>query len=37
MRHPAPLNDITPLDLRRNVAFLATAVLFLSLFSATPF
>ncbi len=37
MRHPAPMNDITPLDLRRNVAFLATAVLFLSLFSATPF
>jgi membrane-associated protease RseP (regulator of RpoE activity) len=37
MRHPMPLNDITPLDLRRNVAFLATAALFLSLFSATPF
>lgn len=37
MHHPAPMNDITPLDLRRNVAFLATAVLFLSLFSATPF
>ncbi len=37
MRHPAPMNDITPLDVRRNVAFLATAVLFLSLFSATPF
>ncbi len=37
MSHPAPMNDITPLDLRRNVAFLATAVLFLSLFSATPF
>lgn len=37
MRHPAPMNDITPLDLRRNLAFLATAMLFLSLFSAAPF
>ncbi|HEY3290049.1 MAG TPA: site-2 protease family protein [Anaerolineae bacterium] len=37
VQHAAPLNDITPLDTRRNVAFLATAMLFLSLFSAQPF
>ncbi|MCS7061470.1 MAG: site-2 protease family protein [Anaerolineae bacterium] len=37
VHHAAPMNDITPLDLRRTMAFLATAVLFLSLFSATPF
>jgi membrane-associated protease RseP (regulator of RpoE activity) len=37
VQHAAPLNDITPLDTRRNFAFLGTAVLFLSLFSAQPF
>jgi membrane-associated protease RseP (regulator of RpoE activity) len=37
VRHAAPLNDITPLDTRRNVAFLATAAIFLSLFTAQPF
>ena len=37
IQHAAPLNDITPLDTRRNVAFLATAMLFLSLFTAQPF
>jgi membrane-associated protease RseP (regulator of RpoE activity) len=37
VRHVAPLNDITPLDARRNMAFLATAILFLSLFTAQPF
>ncbi|MCL4507515.1 MAG: site-2 protease family protein [Chloroflexi bacterium] len=37
VQHAQPLNDITPLDARRNAAFLATAVLFLSLFSAQPF
>jgi membrane-associated protease RseP (regulator of RpoE activity) len=37
VQHAAPLNDITPLDTRRNAAFLATAVLFLSLFTAQPF
>ncbi len=37
VHHIAPLNDITPLDTRRNAAFLVTAVLFLSLFSAQPF
>jgi membrane-associated protease RseP (regulator of RpoE activity) len=35
--HAQPLNDITPLDLRRNVVFIGTAVLFLSLFTARPF
>lgn len=35
--HAQPLDDITPLDLRRNVVFIATAVLFLSLFTARPF
>jgi membrane-associated protease RseP (regulator of RpoE activity) len=37
VQHAPPLNDITPLDTRRNAAFLATAVLFLSLFSAQPY
>ncbi len=37
VQHAAPLNDITPLDTRRNAAFLATAVLLFSLFSAQPF
>lgn len=32
-----PLDDVTPLDLRRNVAFLATTVLLISLFTARPF
>lgn len=37
VQHTAPLNDVTPLDFRRNMAFLATFALFLSLFSARPF
>jgi Zn-dependent protease len=37
LSHAQPLNDITPLDLRRNVVFIGTAVLFLSLFTARPF
>ncbi|MEO6062120.1 MAG: site-2 protease family protein [Thermoflexales bacterium] len=32
-----PLDDVTPLDLRRNVAFLATTALLLTLFTARPF
>ncbi len=36
-RHAAPLDDITPLNLPRNVAFLATVILFLLLFTARPF
>lgn len=35
--HAQPLNDITPLDLRRNIAFIATTVLFLTIFTARPF
>jgi membrane-associated protease RseP (regulator of RpoE activity) len=35
--HAQPLNDITPLDLRRNVVFIGAFVLFLSLFSPRPF
>lgn len=34
---PTPLDDVTPLDLRRNIAFLATTALFLSLFTLKPF
>jgi membrane-associated protease RseP (regulator of RpoE activity) len=37
VHHVAPLNDITPLDTRRNFAFLATAALLLSLFTVQPF
>jgi membrane-associated protease RseP (regulator of RpoE activity) len=37
VHHAAPLNDITPLDTRRNFAFLATAALLLSLFTVQPF
>ena len=37
VQHAAPLNDVTPLDQRRNVAFLATFLLFLSLFTTRPF
>jgi membrane-associated protease RseP (regulator of RpoE activity) len=37
MGHAQPLNDITPLDLRRNVVFIGAFVLFLSLFSTRPF
>lgn len=37
VQHAPPLNDVTPLDQRRNVAFLATFLLFLSLFTARPF
>lgn len=37
LRHAQPLNDITPLDLRRNVVFIATFILFLSIFSLRPF
>lgn len=37
VQHAAPLNDVTPLDQRRNVAFLAAFLLLLSLFSARPF
>lgn len=37
VHHAAPLNDITPLDTRRNFAFLATAALLLSLFTVSPF
>lgn len=36
-RHAAPLDDLTPINMPRNVAFLATVVLFLTLFSARPF
>jgi membrane-associated protease RseP (regulator of RpoE activity) len=32
-----PLDDVTPLDQRRNVAFLATTALLLTLFTARPF
>ncbi len=35
--HAQPLNDITPLDLRRSVAFIATFMLFLAIFTARPF
>lgn len=35
--HAQPLNDITPLDMRRSVAFIATFVLFLSIFTTRPF
>jgi membrane-associated protease RseP (regulator of RpoE activity) len=37
LAHAQPLNDITPLDLRRNVVFIGTAVLFLALFTSRPF
>jgi membrane-associated protease RseP (regulator of RpoE activity) len=37
LSHAQPLNDITPLDLRRNVVFIGAFVLFLSLFSTRPF
>ncbi len=37
VHHAPPLNDITPLDARRNFAFLATAALLLTLFTAQPF
>lgn len=36
-RHAAPLDDITTLNLPRNIAFLATALLFFALFTAQPF
>jgi len=35
--HVQPLDDITPLDVRRSVAFIASFVLFLSIFSVRPF
>ncbi|MFN4293759.1 MAG: site-2 protease family protein [Thermoflexales bacterium] len=37
LNHAQPLNDITPLDLRRNVAFIGAFILFLSLFTLRPF
>lgn len=37
LSHAQPLNDITPLDLRRNVAFIGTFILFLSIFTLRPF
>jgi membrane-associated protease RseP (regulator of RpoE activity) len=37
VQHAPPLNDITPLDTRRYAAFLATFIIFLSLFTAQPF
>jgi membrane-associated protease RseP (regulator of RpoE activity) len=37
LSHAQPLNDITPLDLRRNVVFIGTFILFLSLFTVRPF
>ncbi|MCL6510418.1 MAG: site-2 protease family protein [Anaerolineae bacterium] len=37
INHAQPLNDITPLDLRRNVAFIGTFILFLSIFTLRPF
>ncbi len=37
LNHAQPLNDITPLDLRRNVAFVGTFILFLSIFTVQPF
>jgi membrane-associated protease RseP (regulator of RpoE activity) len=37
VNHAQPLNDITPLDFRRNVVFIGTFVLFLSLFTLRPF
>jgi hypothetical protein len=37
VNHAQPLNDITPLDLRRNVVFIGTFILFLSLFTMRPF
>lgn len=36
-RHAAPLDDLTTLNLPRNLAFLGTVLLFLSLFTALPF
>lgn len=36
-RHIAPLDDLTPLNLPRNLAFLGAAVLFFALFTARPF
>ncbi len=36
-RHAAPLDDLTPLNLPRNLAFLGTVLLYLSLFTASPF
>ncbi len=35
-QHPQPLNDLTTLDGRRNAVFIATTILFLSLFTARP-
>ncbi|MCS7055106.1 MAG: site-2 protease family protein, partial [Thermoflexales bacterium] len=35
--HAQPLNDITPLDARRSVVFVAAFVLFLSIFTVRPF
>lgn len=37
LNHAQPLNDITPLDLRRNVAFIGTFILFLSIFTLRLF
>lgn len=37
LNHAQPLNDITPLDLRRSAAFIATFILFLSIFTVRPF
>ncbi|PJF48067.1 MAG: site-2 protease family protein [Chloroflexi bacterium] len=37
LNHAQPLNDITPLDLRRNAAFIGAFVLFLSIFTLRPF
>jgi membrane-associated protease RseP (regulator of RpoE activity) len=37
VNHAQPLNDITPLDLRRNAVFIGTFILFLSLFTLRPF
>ncbi|GIV85393.1 MAG: peptidase M50 [Candidatus Roseilinea sp.] len=37
LNHAQPLNDITPLDLRRKAAFIGAFILFLSIFTLRPF
>ncbi len=37
LNHAQPLNDITPLDLRRNVAFIGAFIVLLSIFTLRPF
>jgi hypothetical protein len=37
MRHPPPLDDLTPLDRRRELIGWATIVIFLLIFTPIPF